>query len=150
MAWINDGSFAASWPGPSIHIYMTTSTVAFRIFNGHEDDINAIKITLDRKLLASVSDDGTGRIWTLEPLKMVWVDSNIVPADNSVGGAPGQNCLHVLTGHEGMVHACRWLQADPQNHSDRQLATYVLDMMIYPSLALLTVSNRRSILPPTY
>lgn len=125
VAWINDGSFAASWPGHRIHIFTGSSTVPFRTFSGHSDEINQIRVTVDRKLLASVSDDGTARIWSLDPLKMIWVEGSLVPAENSVGGAKGQSCLHLLAGHTGMVHACRWLQPDPDKLSDRILATYV-------------------------
>lgn len=89
---------------------MLGSDASFRIFRGHTGEINQIRITSDHKRLASASDDGTVRVWTIEPLRITWQKGdNFFPAEGSVGGNIGQGCLHTFGGHEGIVQYCRWI-----------------------------------------
>ncbi|KAG8754968.1 hypothetical protein FRC14_004477 [Serendipita sp. 396] len=108
IAWINDTTFACSWPGALIHVFVTTSPAIFRTYRGHTQDINLIRVTLDRKLLASVSDDKTVRIWKFEPLRLMWKSGEVWPSEGSVGGEVDQGCLHVLQGHGRSVATCKW------------------------------------------
>jgi transducin (beta)-like 1 len=80
----------------------------FRTFRGHTDELNLVRVSPDRKLLASVGDDKTVRIWVLEPLKMIVKNGEVLPAEGSVGGEDGQGCIHVLQSHKESVMNCRW------------------------------------------
>jgi len=113
--WISDSSFAVTWPGFLIHIFSTTGSMPFRTFRGHTDELNVVRVSPDRKMLSSISDDKTARIWALEPLKMTVKDGEIVPTEGSVGGADGQGCLHVLRKHKSTILNCKWapLGRDP-------------------------------------
>jgi WD40 repeat protein len=107
-AWITDTSFALTWPGGLIHIFSTTAPMPFRTFRGHTKELNVVRVSPDRKILASAGDDTTVRMWALEPLKMVVKDGGIVPAEGSVGGEEEQGCIHVLRAHKDPVMNCRW------------------------------------------
>lgn len=108
VSWITETSFALTWPGGVIHVFSTTAPMPFRTFRGHTEELNVVRVSPDRRLLASIGDDTTVRIWALEPLKMVVIDGGIVPAEGSVGGEDGQGCIHVLRAHQVTVMNCRW------------------------------------------
>jgi transducin (beta)-like 1 len=107
-AWITDTSFVLTWPAGLIHVFTTTATMPFRTFRGHTGELNVVRVSPDRKLLASAGDDTIVRIWALEPLKMVVKDGGIVPAEGSVGGEDGQGCLHLLRAHKEPVMNSSW------------------------------------------
>jgi WD40 repeat protein len=119
VAWVNDTSFALTWPGGLIHIFFTTASMPFRTFRGHKEELNIVRVSPDRKLLASIGDDKTVRIWAIEPLKMMVKDGEVVPVEGSVGGEDGQGCLHVLRAHKKPVMNCRW--APPRQGSSEKI-----------------------------
>lgn len=76
-------------------------------------------------MLASVSDDRTAKVWTLEPLRMTWKSGDVfVPVEGSVGGNIGQGCLHTFSGHTGMIQFCKWV-THPSENIERLLVTCV-------------------------
>ncbi|KAG8797450.1 hypothetical protein FRC16_008857 [Serendipita sp. 398] len=140
IAWINDTTFACSWPGALIHVFVTTSPAIFRTYRGHTQDINLIRVTLDRKLLASVSDDKTVRIWKFEPLRLMWKSGEVWPSEGSVGGEVDQGCLHVLQGHGRSVATCKW--APPlEDGTENILITFVPSLVHRPMLITFPASR---------
>lgn len=91
----------------------------FRIFRGHDDEVNVIRPSADRKLLATGSEDCKVRIWSLQPLKLLVVVGEFVPAEGSVGGEYGKGCLHVLRGHNEPIMQMRWVP--PVDHTPQRL-----------------------------
>jgi hypothetical protein len=73
-------------------------------------------------MLASVSDDGTAKVWAVEPLKMEWRSGKVLPVEGSVGGEPDQGCVRTLLGHTRNVTLCRWAAMTPDPY-DRTLIT---------------------------
>lgn len=110
-------------PSPKIVVYTTEAKVPFRIFQGHSDDINLVRVTSDRKILASVSDDHDARIWALEPLRMKFENGEVVPAPGSVGGRHSQGCIHILKGHEAAVSLCVWAPKQNKDLTETLLLT---------------------------
>jgi transducin (beta)-like 1 len=58
---------------------------AYRVLEGHLDEVNSINWSPDGTLLASCSDDGTAKIWTI---------------DNGL--------KHNLVGHAQEIYTVRW------------------------------------------
>ena len=109
ITWVNDTSFAITQPSDfTIRVFIVTAPMPFRIFRGHKDELNMVRVSPDRKLLATGGDDYDVRIWTIQPLKLMVVTGEFVPAEGSVGGEVGQSCLHVLRGHKASVMHGRW------------------------------------------
>lgn len=116
---------------------MLGSDASFRIFRGHTGEINQIRITSDRKRLASASDDGTVRVWTIEPLRITWQKGDtFFPAEGFVGGNSGQGCLHTFGGHEGIVQYCRWIPSRDDS-PERLLVSCALHFNNYISPGLI-------------
>lgn len=131
VAWVNDTSFAVtSTKDYLINVFIVTAQMPFRTFRGHKDDINVIRVSPDRKLLASGGDDTRLRIWALQPLKLMVVAGEFVPADGSVGGETGQSCLHILKGHDAPISNARWAPATADS-PQRVLVTCDDDGVMY-------------------
>ncbi len=63
---------------------------AYRTFEGHEDEVNSINWSPDGALLASCSDDGTAKVWSVD------------------GGLK-----HNLVGHAQEIYTVRWTPTGP-------------------------------------
>lgn len=136
LIWLNDHSFIASTSDGVIRIYQTSGAAVFRIFRGHSPgEIPQIQLNSSRKTLISASEDMTARIWNVTPLKSI-VNSDkqeMEPAEGSVGGQSGQDCLAVLRGHTSDLWEAAWCPSS-DGSSEKFVATYVLTIFI--SLAL--------------
>ena len=128
LTWFNDHSFIATTSDGVIRIYQTSSAAAFRIFRGHvPGELPQIQLNANRKALISVSDDMTARIWNITPLKSVYNQERqeMEPAEGSVGGQSGQDCLVVLKGHSSDVWEAAWCPS-ADGSPEKFVATYVL------------------------
>ncbi|CAG7847670.1 SubName: Full=Uncharacterized protein {ECO:0000313/EMBL:CCA73360.1} [Serendipita indica DSM 11827] len=112
ISWLTNNNFITTWTDNLIHVFTSSSTIPFRTFRGHTDEINSVRGSPDGKYIASVSDDLTVRIWNLETLRMEFKEGSLRPIAGSVGGNMGQNCIHTLRAHKSSITSCRWLQAD--------------------------------------
>ncbi|KAJ0984504.1 hypothetical protein J5N97_002860 [Dioscorea zingiberensis] len=91
--WRNNISFATYSTEKRIYVYDVSKSQPVKIFSGHQDGINAIRWDYSGTLLASCSNDGAVKIWTMEQ-------------DQS---------LHNLMHNEG-VDSIRW-SPNPNKHS---------------------------------
>lgn len=64
--WKSDTVFASCSTDMVIYVCKIGSAVPIMTFNGHEDEVNAIKWDVSGSLLASCSDDCTVKIWNME------------------------------------------------------------------------------------
>ena len=96
--WASDTMFASASADRSVAVCTLGSSggangsgggAPLRSFTGHSDEVNALQWSPSRGLLASVSDDGTARLWSL-----------------TAGTDSG--CVGVLTGHKKAVYSVKW------------------------------------------
>lgn len=66
-----------------------------RTFVGHSDEVNALTWSPSKDLLATGSDDGTARLWSL------------------TAGSDKDGCVGVLTGHKKAVYRVKWAPTGP-------------------------------------
>lgn len=128
LTWLNDHSFIATTSDGVIRIYQTSTAAAFRIFRGHAPgELPHIQLNSNRKALISVSEDMTARIWNITPLKSIYnhEKQEMEPAEGSVGGQSGQDCLVVLKGHSSDLWEAVWCPL-ADGSSEKFVATYVL------------------------
>lgn len=89
--WCSDSMFASGGTDKVIHLCAVGSTAPSRTFLGHTDEVNTLRWSPSKALLASGSDDSTVRLW-------------------SAGGegAPPVGAVATLTGHKKQVYCVRW------------------------------------------
>jgi len=63
--WQSDTTFASCSTDMKIHVCRLGQNMPIRTFQGHQNEVNAIKWDPQGRLLASCSDDMTLKIWTL-------------------------------------------------------------------------------------
>mmetsp|Transcript_1715 Transcript_1715/g.3593 ORF Transcript_1715/g.3593 Transcript_1715/m.3593 type:complete len:487 (-) Transcript_1715:148-1608(-) len=64
--WRDDDSFASCSTDRMIYVCKLNQPSALRCFQGHKDEVNAIKWSPSGQLLASCSDDYTAKIWSMK------------------------------------------------------------------------------------
>ena len=69
-----------------------------RSFVGHTDEVNAIQWNPAKSILASASDDGTARLWSLSSSS----------SGSGGSGTGGDGCVGVLAGHKKAVYSAKW------------------------------------------
>ncbi|KAJ2848105.1 hypothetical protein IWW36_003495 [Coemansia brasiliensis] len=84
--WLDNTTFASCGNDKTIRVWRDGESQPLKTFSGHKSDINAIKWHPGGKYLASASDDGSVKIWSL--------------ADSMV---------HDLIGHSQQVFMVKWL-----------------------------------------
>lgn len=90
-----------------IHICHLGRETPMRTFEGHTNEINQIRFSYDRTLLASCSDDMTARIWSMEAWKEG--DDAAAPALNTGdAGDKSKGCKWVLRGHTAEIGILAW------------------------------------------
>ena len=80
-----------------------TASYARHRFEGHVDEVNAVKWSPDGTSLASCSDDGTAKIWSYDPASLVTETATVM------GGKPVQN----FTLHEKEIYTIKWSPTGP-------------------------------------
>lgn len=89
--WRNNDSFASCSTDMSIHLCKLGHDQPLKTFQGHSNEVNAIKWDPQGRLLASCSDDMSLKIWT----------------SNS------DNCIHDLQAHEKEIYTIKWSPTGP-------------------------------------
>ena len=84
--WKDDTTFATCSTDRLIYVCELGKKNFVRKFEGHEDEVNAIKWDPSGNLLASCSDDYTAKIWSIKQDK----------------------CLHDLVEHEKEIYTIKW------------------------------------------
>eukprot|EP00168_Porphyra_purpurea_P008598 TRINITY_DN2096_c0_g1_i1.p1 TRINITY_DN2096_c0_g1~~TRINITY_DN2096_c0_g1_i1.p1 ORF type:complete len:373 (+),score=141.81 TRINITY_DN2096_c0_g1_i1:38-1120(+) len=129
--WRDDVSFASCSTDKMIYVCALGADTPVRTFEGHKDEINAIKWDPSGTLLASCSDDFTAKVWSVEspdPLLNLWEHSKEIytcrwsPAvraklllatasfDSTVKlwDVTGGRCETTLAGHADPVYSVAW------------------------------------------
>jgi len=128
VTWLNDHSFIATTSDGVIRIYQTSTAAVFRIFRGHAlGELPQIQLNSNRKALISASEDMTARIWNVTPLKAIFNSDKqeMEPAEGSVGGQSGQDCIMILKGHSSDLWEAAWCPS-ADGSPEKFVATYVL------------------------
>lgn len=89
--WQNDTSFASCSTDQKIHVCRLGFQLPIKTFQGHQNEVNAIKWDPQGKLLASCSDDMTLKIWSLS--RDTWV--------------------HNLQAHAKEIYTIKWSPTGP-------------------------------------
>lgn len=98
--WRNNDSFASCSTDMSIHLCKLGHDQPLKTFQGHQNEVNAIKWDPQGRLLASCSDDMSLKIWS----------------PNS------DNCIHDLQAHEKEIYTIKWSPTGPgTNNPNRNL-----------------------------
>lgn len=105
-----DALFAMCSADGRIHVCRVGEPQPVRTLVGHTDEVNALRVDPSQTLLASVSDDGTARVWSLD----------------GRSDAP----VRTLTGHTKELYALAWAPTGPGSgraDEPRMLATTSFD-----------------------
>ncbi|KDQ20275.1 hypothetical protein BOTBODRAFT_62590 [Botryobasidium botryosum FD-172 SS1] len=128
VAWLDDSTFASCSMDKLIHICRLGLDAPVRTFTGHTNEINQIRFSHDRSLLASCSDDMTARVWSMD----AWKDDEdaAIPglpslSSLSEAGEKGKGCKWVLRGHTAGIGIVTW--CPPSSSSRALLATGSFD-----------------------
>ncbi|GAM18626.1 hypothetical protein SAMD00019534_018010 [Acytostelium subglobosum LB1] len=89
--WRNNTQFASCSTDRLIHICEVGRDRPIKTFEGHDDEINAIKWDPSGTLLASCSDDTTAKIWSLK----------------------SEDCVHDLKKHSKEIYTIKWSPTGP-------------------------------------
>lgn len=89
--WQNDTSFASCSTDQKIHVCQLGVQKPIKTFQGHQNEVNAIKWDPQGRLLASCSDDMTLKIWRLDH----------------------DNCLYNLQAHAKEIYTIKWSPTGP-------------------------------------
>eukprot|EP00698_Gefionella_okellyi_P001357 TRINITY_DN112_c0_g1_i1.p1 TRINITY_DN112_c0_g1~~TRINITY_DN112_c0_g1_i1.p1 ORF type:complete len:465 (+),score=53.86 TRINITY_DN112_c0_g1_i1:57-1451(+) len=109
--WRSNTSFATCSTDKMIYVCNVGETRPSKVFQGHQDEVNAIKWDPTGNLLASCSDDCTARIWS-----------------NSQG-----KCVHELEEHTKDIYTLKWSPTGPGTafpNRDLVLATASFDSTV--------------------
>ncbi|EFA78669.1 putative protein serine/threonine kinase [Heterostelium album PN500] len=89
--WRNNTQFASCSTDRLIHLCEIGKNRPIKTFQGHDDEINAIKWDPSGTLLASCSDDTTAKIWNLK----------------------NDDCVHNLKQHTKEIYTIKWSPTGP-------------------------------------
>lgn len=98
--WKNNDSFASCSTDMFIHLCKLGHDQPLKTFQGHTNEVNAIKWDPQGRLLASCSDDMSLKIWRPD----------------------SDNCIHDLQAHEKEIYTIKWSPTGPgTNNPNRNL-----------------------------
>lgn len=109
--WRSNTSFATCSTDKMIHVCNLGESRPAKVFQGHQDEVNAIKWDPTGTLLASCSDDCTAKIWSYTTGK----------------------CVHDLRDHTKEIYTLKWSPTGPQTanpNRDLVLATASFDSTV--------------------
>jgi transducin (beta)-like 1 len=106
--WVSDSTFASCSSDKTVVVCSLGERAPVRSFTGHTDEVNAIQWSPDKSTLASCSDDGTARLWSL--------------GGSGGGTADKGGCVAVLSGHTKPIYSVKWAPTGPaSSHPDRSV-----------------------------
>lgn len=98
--WKNNDTFASCSTDKSIQLCKLNNDQPLKTFQGHTNEVNAIKWDPQGRLLASCSDDMSLKIWSPQ----------------------SDNCIHDLQAHEKEIYTIKWSPTGPgTNNPNRNL-----------------------------
>ncbi|GAA6020516.1 hypothetical protein JCM11491_001382 [Sporobolomyces phaffii] len=106
-----DGQWLASASGGSpIHLHSLPSYHLYRSFHSHSSGVSHLSFSADSALLASASDDGTVRVWEIDPtLSLSHRALGVLGSDEGgPAGAKPEMAIRVLKGHLSAVFCVGW------------------------------------------
>lgn len=89
--WKSEESFASCSTDKQIHVCQLGKDRPIKSFQGHTNEVNAIKWDPQGKFLASCSDDMTLKVWTMDR----------------------ENCVHDLKAHQKEIYTIKWSPTGP-------------------------------------
>jgi len=89
--WKSEESFASCSTDKQIHVCQLNHERPVKSFQGHTNEVNAIKWDPQGKFLASCSDDMTLKVWTMEK----------------------DGCVHDLQAHQKEIYTIKWSPTGP-------------------------------------
>eukprot|EP00090_Calanus_glacialis_P042145 TRINITY_DN7484_c0_g1_i1.p1 TRINITY_DN7484_c0_g1~~TRINITY_DN7484_c0_g1_i1.p1 ORF type:complete len:499 (-),score=157.22 TRINITY_DN7484_c0_g1_i1:89-1585(-) len=89
--WKSEESFASCSTDKQIHVCQLNQDRPIKSFQGHTNEVNAIKWDPQGKFLASCSDDMTLKVWTMDR----------------------DNCVHDLQAHQKEIYTIKWSPTGP-------------------------------------
>ncbi|CAH8474143.1 unnamed protein product [Heterobilharzia americana] len=89
--WQSMDSFASCSTDTNIHVCQLGCSSPVKTFQGHENEVNAIKWDPNGRLLASCSDDMTLKVWDMHH----------------------DRCVHDLRGHTKEIYTIKWSPTGP-------------------------------------
>uniref|UniRef100_A0A6M2DMM1 Putative u4/u6 small nuclear ribonucleoprotein prp4 n=1 Tax=Xenopsylla cheopis TaxID=163159 RepID=A0A6M2DMM1_XENCH len=93
--WQTNTSFASCSTDQCIHVCKLNVDKPIKSFQGHTNEVNAIKWDPQGQLLASCSDDMTLKIWSMKQ----------------------DNCVHDLQAHSKEIYTIKWSPTGPGTHN---------------------------------
>ncbi|ORZ10967.1 WD40-repeat-containing domain protein [Lobosporangium transversale] len=106
--WLDNTTFATSSSDGKVYVCKVDSSEPVKVFDGHKDEVNAVRWDPLGELLASCSDDKTAKIWTMSR----------------------DECLFDLTNHTEAVYDMTWAPHEASSKEPRILATASFDMTV--------------------
>ncbi|KAL0951702.1 hypothetical protein HGRIS_008377 [Hohenbuehelia grisea] len=110
--WIDDETFASCGADHLIHIMKVGMAGPIRTFSGHEHEVNQVRCSKNRKLLATGSDDHTARVWDLAFLEKAQ-DTEAIPGLTTPEPEP-----RVMRGHKHCVGGIQFCPVPPDGGND--------------------------------
>lgn len=104
LAWVSNGKRLISASRGPIRIFDTTTWQQTAILEGHKKVVRAISLSRNDRLLASVSDDKTSRLWSLDtnlPVRPPLQHKHRTPVECAAFSADGEL---LVTGDENNVY----------------------------------------------
>ncbi|KAE8212075.1 hypothetical protein CF327_g4243 [Tilletia walkeri] len=118
----HDAVFATCSADNSILILRVGDHKPIKALRGHDDEVNAVRFDPSKALLASVSDDTTARLWS--------VDTILSGTGGVQASGTSKACLFTLRGHTRELYALQWAPTGPGSPNPdqpRMLATTSFD-----------------------
>lgn len=92
VAWANETMYASGSTDRLVLVCNVGERTPARTFSGHTDEVNSVAWSPSAALVASGSDDGTVRLWTL----------------TAAAGVDSSGCVAVCSGHTKSVYKVVW------------------------------------------
>ncbi|KAF9361199.1 hypothetical protein BGX34_007286, partial [Mortierella sp. NVP85] len=106
--WLDNSTFATSSSDGKVYVCKVDSADPLKVFEGHKDEVNAIRWDPLGDLLASCSDDKTAKIWSMSQ----------------------DDCLFDFTAHSAAVYDMTWAPRDASSKGPKILATASFDTTV--------------------
>ncbi|TEB38709.1 WD40 repeat-like protein [Coprinellus micaceus] len=118
--WINDKIFASTGADRRVLLMHIDQDEPIKILEGHEEEVNQIRVNSAGTRIASCSDDGTSRIWRTDN---IFAEPEGIPG---LSNSTPDNAV-VLQGHSEPVSAVAWCPAAVLWNGHEILATASFD-----------------------